>query len=564
MKRGSFRVAIVVFSFCIACSDRLLEQDAPLDTTFPVVQVFEPARGTILSGQSLWVRGRVTDDKSVKTLSVGNEQIEIDVEGYFETLLSFPKNGLHIIETSVVDGSGNETNDVRSVMSMSENASTDVIKDAVSLFLGPQAFVRIGDMMEAVFESDSIPEAIVALEPIETGGSCLGATMDIEKFEYEGTDVTLSPESGVVRVDTTIRNVRSDIDTRFKFSCIPGRTDVIATVDEVKIGGELSIQVIDEKVVASTDETLMAELVGFDIDVNNFPGALESLIRGSIRSRIEDFVEEYLKETVPELFAGVFEGFSGGQAVTFFEKEMFVKVIPTAIEIETRGLDLNADASTFIDGFTAPHNNVIVETPATGESGNEFEMYMSTEFVNQFSATLWSSGALDMAVPIEGTGQLAAVASELTLGWLLPPFIDKTIDLQKFELKIGDAFTLASSPDGVVTQIAISSLVEVDLGIADGLFALEGQANSIWLDILEEGVTGANVFANSETEALASHAARHGIGILLDALNGRELPIFQGLKIKSADVDASIKDFVALKGSLEVAEVVEVETENTL
>ena len=66
---------------------------------------------------------------------------------------------------------------------------------------------------------------------------------------------------------------------------------------------------------------------------------------------------------------------------------------------------------------------------------------------------------------------------------------------------------------------------------------------------------GPNVFANSETEALASHSVRHGLGVLLDAFNGRELPVFQGLKIEQADFDASVENFIAITGSLDVADV---------
>ena len=516
MNRGIFISIIGVFAVFCACSDRVLENDLALDSTFPSVEVFEPIRGTVFSGQTIWVRGQVRDNDNVRSFTVGDQSIEFDTEGYFETPVTFSKNGLHIIETSVIDGAGNESKDVRSVMSMSENSSTDVIKDAVSLFLGPGAFDRIAQLIEGVLDSDSLPEAVVAAEPFDIGGSCLGATLDIESFVYEDTDMSMVPESGVIRFASTIRQLRTDVDTRFKVSCIPGRADVVATVDEVNIRGAIAIEVADGKVVAQTDETLVTELIGFDLDIDNVPGVLESLLRNSVRTRIEESVEELLAETIPEMVTDVFEGFSGGQAVSVIEKEIFVQIVPTAIELETRGMDLVADASTFIDAYTAPHNNLEVDLPATGQSGEEFEMFLSSEFVNQFSATLWSSGVLDTGVPIEGVGRLAATVSKVNLGWLLPPFVDKSQDLEHFELKIGDAFTVASQDGNVVTQIAISSLVEIDIGITDGLLALEGQAKEIWLDFLEENVVGPNVFANSETEALASHSVRHGLGVLLD------------------------------------------------
>src|SRR4051812_31552845 len=80
------------------------------DDTPPTLEITSPQRGTLATGDTVTVTGRVTDNGAVK-LTVAGQEVTPAKDGTFMTTVHVGE-GVQLIETHAIDSGGNDVRDV--------------------------------------------------------------------------------------------------------------------------------------------------------------------------------------------------------------------------------------------------------------------------------------------------------------------------------------------------------------------------------------------------------------------------------------------------------------------
>jgi hypothetical protein len=261
---------------------------------------------------------------------------------------------------------------------------------------------------------------------------------------------------------------------------------------------------------------------------------------------------------VPEMVETYMADFIGGSfAIPLFGESLEVSIRPTQVDVTPIGASLAIDCGMSVTGAYSPgYLSTPEPRPAWSEldtSQEGFRLAVADDTLNQALTAFWSSGALALDFPLgddQSETLIGSLVSRITLDPLLPPvaFADRlTGDVS---ITVGDMIIDVIADNGaVVTRFALSAEIELGVAVEEGEMRLSTTAPTLWVDLLDEGVEGANVLNHDVVEVLVSQAAENLTAVVDDMLGALPIPALGGTTMTPGSFAAQ-RGYVLLGGSL--------------
>ena len=166
-----------------------------------------------------------------------------------------------------------------------------------------------------------------------------------------------------------------------------------------------------------------------------------------------------------------------------------------------------------------------------------FQIAVAANAANQMFASLWAAKGLDQTLDLKTGpyGDVGTLYDSVNISALAPPYVDASGTGLK--LTIGDLMGTFLLGGETVTKIAINAQVDVQVS-ADmtGALHLDVGNPTVYVDILDEGVMGANELSSSQFEALTSFALSRIIAVGSGTVGAIPLPAVGGVQMSNVAI----------------------------
>ena len=546
-----------------SCTSQALGDDEERDANPPSVRIVAPERGTVLVAEEVWVSGYASDDVGVDRIEVNGVVANLQVDGYFEALVPAP-TGLTLLQTVVADAAGNRATDTRSVMSGDLRVSDARVDDALVARLNEQTFSALGTMTGNIMETTDYAAIAAPLNPvIEMGGSCLGAQFDLLDVAMSEAVVDLVPIDGGLAVSIEVFDLDVDLFARFAVACIDGSSTVGITADRLLITGRVPITLSGDEILVDIVD-VESTIDGLDLDVGILPDAIVDLANGLIESQVESILVDTLEQDVATMVEDFLAGFATtGQAFMIFGEEVVVTAAPTRLDFTTEGgtivLDSHVDVTGSVGVGYVASPRPLPSSVVLDATGQGLRLGLADDMVNQALSAFWSSGALNLSFDLGSedgnSSTLGDLVDAVQINMLLPPYARAEVVGESVQVTLGDMLVdiIDKSDRGeeVITRLAVSATIELGLESgANGELRLVTSTPSVWVDVIDQGIEGANILADEQIEALASAATGRVAAILDDLVGALPIPVFGGVSIVDITLETAT-GYLLLGGTLE-------------
>jgi len=150
---------------------------------------------------------------------------------------------------------------------------------------------------------------------------------------------------------------------------------------------------------------------------------------------------------------------------------------------------------------------------------------------------MWSAGGLSDTIQLDNGsyGDIGTLFDSVTIAADAPPYIDASGS--GLVMTIGDLMGTFKNGDTTTTEIAINAQVDVQVQTnADGSISLNVGDPTTYVDVLDQGVSGANELSNSQFEALTSFALARVIAIGSGELGAIPMPAIGGVSVQNVSI----------------------------
>jgi hypothetical protein len=536
------------------CADRgLTDKDTtPRDAVAPTLDVTAPGRGTILTGaMSVEVRGRVHDEASgVARVLVNDHDAPVDAQGNFKVTLPLTP-GLNLLHTSATDKAGNEQSDTRAVLAGTLVSVDTMVKDAFTAHIDGSALGLIGDVVADALGGLDLGNATAALNPIvNIPVPCLGARVDITRFDKGKIKMNVVPVEGGLALDGEIDDIEVGLHVDYDLACDQGSGDVLMTATSFTISGVLALKLgADGKVAVDTSGTTSV-FHGFNLETDVLPQGVTDFIENPVGAALGPIVAIVIQDQVPPLL----EKLIGGETrVPVLDQELAITLRPTALSVDTGGLTVTLDSRIFVPG----DNGIVFLESAEqkpsldGLPGMAIRMGLADNAINQVLASLWGVGLLDQTFNVTDAGNYAGIGvlfDRVELGMRLPPVVSAQAGGVK--IAAGDVECTFYKGNDVVTRLSMSAETSLTAGIAGNKLSLTATDPVVWLDVLSDGVSGANPLDTSVVRQLGSFAAQNLVGFVTGLIGKLPIPSVDGVAIANAQVTTGGGGYLLVSGDL--------------
>jgi hypothetical protein len=536
------------------------EEDAgEKDKVPPTVQILTPERGTQTTGASIEVTGVALDDVGIESVTVSGVKAEVDAAGRFRVDVPVDQ-GIAILETVVTDAGGNEATDTRAALVAELAAPGTRIPNALVAEISPMTMGVMGSLAGQLASNADLGGLISAANPIvKSGGSCLGAEVDLLSVDFSDVDVALSPADGALEALVTIHDLDVDMRARYKVACfIGGSAGINLSANTLAVRGRVKLA-LDGGDIDVWLEGVNASFTGFDLDVGAIPDAVVNFVVDDVPGKVADALEGPIETLVPDLLAGFLIDFTSQTvSVDVFGVGVDIQIRPTELTLDAAGGAIALEIVTTSQGVTgAVYPSSPSQVPAVGTMGSGIGglgLAFADDAANQLLAVLWHGRALERSVTVEPGSPFAGLvdgADSMAFNLLLPPVISADRDTGSARLGIGDLFVDALAGDQLLARMAISGYIDVSIEISgSGVPSLKAEVAKMSIDVLEN--TGALSFGTDQLEAFATAALAPLRGRLNEALRTLTIPQF-GAEVRSASLEAA-SGYLLISGQLAAGE----------
>ncbi len=547
-------LAFIMASSLPAC-DRSLEDDAPRDPDPPELVVLSPDRGFISAEQTVTVRGRVRDDISgVETVKVNDVEATVSIDGSFEATVMLPP-GVTLLQTVAIDVAGNKVIDTRAAMTGQLAPIDQPVREAMAAYLSDETFALMATITANIVNDMDLGLLAQAANPVFKNGGCLGATIDIDTINKSAVEFSLVPVGGGLAATFSLIDLDVDMDADFKVACIGGSSGLYLNADKFTLTGMLSIKIENGEMVIDMVNT-SGTFEGFSLDVGVIPSSVVEFFVNDIDDKIAETIAEQVDVLVPQM-AGEFLDKLTGDAfeLEVSDKTLSVSVTPTIAEFSPMGGTIALDSDIRIKDAFGP-GYIFTPSPmptisALQGAGQAFRFAMADDAINQILASMHASGMLELGFDVGGTGGKGFV-DRIDVHMLLPPVFRADLEGGSVEIVVGDMLVDFIKNDLVITRAAISGRLQLHVAIMEGRLALQTSAPELWVDLVDDGVSGTNPLSHPEVEALASIGIARMASILDGILAGLPIPTFAGTSFGDTTFEPSA-GYMVIGGVLEQA-----------
>lgn len=517
------------------------------DGTPPTLEVTSPTRGTTNDSATVTVTGKALDDGAV-SVTVNGTSVAPGADGTFTTDIAVG-TGITFIETIAADGDGNQVRDVRAVLAGTLAATDGSVASAVGARAGANALRAMGDGMGTTAEGIDFTGLAKASNPVFYDGGCLGARVDVTSVDIPNIDVLLLPKDGALAADIELDNVVVRLHADYEVSCINGSSNITVRSTTAKISGDLGVGVANGKITTSLANVDVV-LEGFTFDASGIPGVIEDMIKGKVRSGIESRLEGIIADKVPpianrelaKLIAQPFAADVLGHPTTITVEPSQATISPDGVfvAIDTHLLVTGAEGGMFASNPMALTQDLMPASQGIG-------IAMEDDVANQLFASLWSTGAFDVALPIESAGPVAALLDERTatleVKMSLPPTLSTDEGMAK--LSIGDLIVTAKDGTGAELQklaLSIRTTIEAEPSQSNKILLTLGTPE-VKANIISQVADVARPLTDESVEGIVVGVWGVVGGLAGDTLNKLPMPTIAGIELGAPAV-MSVPGFI--------------------
>ncbi len=482
MMRG-IAIALLSASVGTACSSAGTDEA-------PTLEVLTPERGTLSDSSTVRVTGRA----STSRVTVNGTEAIVQKDGTFEATLSV-EDGITLIETHAIQGEV-DLRDVRAVMAGSLSPTDGSVSGPIAARVGADGFMKVGGALASTAQALDWQTLALSMNPIYDSSGCNSAVINIQELSVGTIGIGLTPKSGAVAAGVTIDDVYVKMKVNFRAVCIGGSTTAVVRASRANINGDLALAAKGGKLDATLPSSSVA-LDGFSLDISGVPGAIESLVKGKVREAAEKALNNVIKNQVPTKAGEALGGLLAQPLqATLLSHATTFSITPSSVVIDDTGLVAAVDAKVLVTGG---EGGMFVSTPMPLDSmtwgEGDIGLALADDVVNQLLSGLWSTGAIQPTVKLEGplavlTAILDSNTKALKLDMKLPPMV--RANNGQIELQVGDLILSARDESDVELQ-------SFALSLSTTLAAAPGASGNIAVTLGEPTIK-AQVLVQSPTE----------------------------------------------------------------
>ncbi len=551
-----------IFAFGIvgllaACTDHPYNPNGPaLDPNAPRVTITTPTRGTIAGDvQTVTVTGTATDDVGVTSLTINGTSVPVGSDGSFTASIAVTP-GTNLLHAIASDASGNQGSATRAVVAGPMTAIANPVTNGLTAALSAETFAAIGRGAANYMTSGDLATTLEAGNPVINDGApngpdCLYVQGSITSFTIGGATVGMVPQTGGLALDGELDNVFIGMHLNYAAACINGSRDITISASHVSITGNLAIG------IANTDGSFAISLnntnvnfTGLDIELGGLIGEIADLL--DLNTSLGPIVAWAAEKFVVPSLNTAFAGLNKTEQVTVLGRTIDITVKPATINFSSEGAIVGLDTTLRAEGDSkSPGFVSIASTPPMMDASHGFELAVAQNAANQLFGSLWASGGLDQNIDLSNGsyGNLGTLYNAVDVTTAVPPFVDATGD--GLVLTIGDLLGSFQNNGDVVTSVAINA--QVDLKVtsdATGAMKLDVGTPTVYVDVDDTGVDGANELSNEQFQEILSFALSRVIAVGSGSVGAIPLPSVGGVSVTNLTIGEQT-GYVLVQGAVQ-------------
>lgn len=519
------------------CADKPYDPNGPaIDPNAPKVHITSPTRGTAAGDvTSVVVTGTATDDTAVASVTVNGLPAALAADGTWTATVPVVA-GTNLLHAIATDPSGNTGKESRAVVAGPMQPIAMQVPNAITATLSAQTFDALGRGAAGYIMTADLEALVAPRNPVlnlNAGHSCLYAQAAITSFTVGGAQITLAPQPGGLWLDTELDQLHIGMHLTYAAACLSGSRDITIAADHVSVTGMMTVGILNNNFDIHLDNPNV-QLTNFQLDLGGIPGAIADLLDlnaalGPILGwATETFVVPMLNKSLANL--------NNTKTIDVLGTMVDIAVKPSKIDFSTDGAIVELDTSLRAHGDSGQYVYVANPIPAMDLS-HGFQLAVADDAANQLLASLQSAKGLDKVIPLANGpyGDVGKLFDSVELSAAVPPYIDATGSALK--LTIGDLMATFRNGEIVATEIAINA--EVDLKVitgTDGALRFDVGQPTTYVDVLDEGVSGANQLSNAQFEAISSFALSRIVAVGSGSVGAIPLPSVGGVAVSNLSI----------------------------
>jgi hypothetical protein len=550
MRRSTLGLAGLLATALSGCSDHPYDPNPPaLDPNAPRVHITSPARGTFAGDvKMMTVTGTATDDNAVTSVTVNDVPATLADDGTFTATVPLVP-GTNLIHAVAMDAQGNAGKESRAVVAGPMGKIDMQVPNAIRVTLSAETFAAISKAAGNFLQAGPIPMHNPVID-VGGGPDCLYAQASVTSLTFGGANVQLVPQSGGLHVDAELDQMNIALHLQYAAACLSGSRDITVSASHVSITGDISVAVkanaFDIQFINSN-----VHLTGFNAELGGIPGAIVDLLH--LDTALAPVVGWAAGKMVASKVDKTFARLTSARTVSMLGTMVDVNLTPSNIDFSSAGGVVSIDTSLRAHGDTMSPGFVYVPNGAPAmDLSHGFQLAIADDAPNQLFGSLWAAKGLDDQLDLKTGpyGDVGKLYDSVELSAAVPPFVDASSP-DALKLTIGDLMATFRNGDATVTQIAINAEIDVKVTTGtDGAPRLDVGQPTVYVDILDEGVTGANQLSTSQFETIASFALSRIIAVGSGSLGAIPLPSVDGISLTNLGI-AEQTGYVVVDGEVQ-------------
>ena len=525
----------------IGC-DQEYDPDAPaIDPNAPRVHITTPTRGTFAGDvTTVTVTGTALDDDSVKSVTVNGVDAVLMADGTFSAQVPVTA-GTNLLHAIAKDAQGNSGKETRAVVSGPMEPIAQMVPQSITASMTAQTFDAIGRGLTGYMTGGTLTAAVQPMNPVinygaPNGPDCLYAQGRITGVTVgSASKIQLSPQRGGIYLEADLVNPNVNMGLAWAVSCLDGSRNVSVGAQRIKITGVLKLGVNGDKFEIHLDDQNV-QITGFNVELGGIPGevinylSLDTALGPILGFLVERFAVPYVNKSLQAL--------NETKTVDVLGTMVDIKVRPAQIDVDIPGAVIELDTQIRAHNDSASPGFVYVTNQVPVMDMNRgFELAVADDGANQLLGSFWAAKGMDAGIDLKtgSYGEVGKLYDRVEIQAKVPPFIDASGD--KLRLTVGDMLATFKNGAKIATQVAINAEVELSVVAgANGALRLDVGTPTIFVDVLDENVDGANQLSNAQFEAVSSFALSRIIAVGSGAVGAVPLPAFGGVSMQNVSV----------------------------
>jgi hypothetical protein len=537
------------------CSDHPYDPNAPaIDPSAPVVHITSPDRGSFAGNvKMVTVTGTASDDTAVASVSVNDVPATLNADGTWTAQVPVTA-GTNLLHAIALDNSNNSGKESRSVVVGPTSPVSTVVPNAITAALSAQTFTALGNGAAGYIKTANLTQLLASSNPVLNDGApngpdCLYVLGSITSMTIGDAQIGLTAQTGGLALDAELSNVNIGMHLDYAAACISGSRDITIAATHISVKGNLAIGVASGKFAINLDSPNVT-VTGFDAELGGLTGDIVDLL--DLNAAFGPLVGWATEKFVVPMINTELDSLNTTKTITVLSSQVDVSVAPASIAFTSDGGIVQLNTSIRAHGDSGAFVDVTSTAPPMDLS-HGFQLAVAANAANQALTSVWSAKGLDDTLMLNNGsyGDVGKLYDSVEIAAAAPPYVDASSG-NGLVLTIGDLMANFRNGQTTTTEIAINAQVDVkvDADPTTGALKLDVGDPTTYVDVLDQGVSGANELSNAQFEALATFALARVIAVGSGTLGAIPLPSVGGVAVQNVSV-APAAGYLVLDGSIQ-------------